>query len=64
MHFELYRARRGLFVRTQWRWRLRAANGHVIADSGEGYNNRGDALAAIVLVQGSSKAHVVGGGVL
>ena len=45
MRFELYRARRGLLRRTQWRWRLIASNGRIIATGGEGYNNRRDALA-------------------
>lgn len=42
MIFEIYRQRRGLFRRTQWAWRLRAANGRILAVSGEGYNNRAD----------------------
>lgn len=29
-----------------WRWRLKAANGRVIADSGEGYGDRRGALRA------------------
>ena len=33
-HFHRYRDRRG-----QWRWRFVAANGRIIADSGEGYNS-------------------------
>ena len=27
-----------------WRWRVRAANGHILADSGEGYKNRLDCV--------------------
>lgn len=51
MRFVLYRARRGLLLRTQWRWRLVARNGRTIATSGEGYNNRKDALSAIVSIR-------------
>lgn len=40
----------------QWRWRLRAANGRIIAESGEGYHNRADCEAAIALVKQSSLA--------
>jgi uncharacterized protein YegP (UPF0339 family) len=40
----------------QWRWRLRAANRRVIAESGESYHNRDDCLAAIALVKGSGQA--------
>ncbi|MGX7896909.1 YegP family protein [Tsuneonella sp. HG222] len=47
MTFEIYRARRGLLLRPQWCWRLRARNGRIVATSGEGYNNRGDAVAMI-----------------
>ena len=37
MHIEVFRDRRG-----HWRWRLRAANGRIIAVPGEGYVNRAD----------------------
>ena len=42
----------------QYRWRLVAANGRRIADSGEGYNNKADCLAAIALVKGSANAPI------
>lgn len=42
----------------QWRWRLRAANNKIIADSGEGYNNEADCLAGINLVKSSKDAPV------
>ena len=42
----------------EWRWRLRAANNRIIADSGEGYHNRQDCLHAITLVKGSKDAPV------
>jgi uncharacterized protein YegP (UPF0339 family) len=44
--------------RNEWRWRLRAANGRIIAESGESYRNREDCLAAITLVKGSGQAPV------
>ncbi len=39
--FEIYRDNRG-----EYRWRLRAPNGLVIADSGEGYATRSNAKRA------------------
>lgn len=42
----------------EWRWSLRAANGRKIADSGEGYKNKGDCADAIDLVKGSTVAPV------
>lgn len=30
----------------QWHWRLRAANGHIIADGAEGYSRKGNVLRA------------------
>lgn len=41
-----------------WRWRLRAGNNRIIADSGESYHNKSDCLAAIELVKGSKNAPV------
>ena len=52
--FELYRDNDGEF-----RWRLRARNGRVIASSGEGYKNKADAEHAIGLVKNASAATVV-----
>ncbi|WP_417256236.1 YegP family protein [Celeribacter halophilus] len=48
MHYNLYRDSRG-----EWRWQLRAGNYKVIADSGEGYVNKSDALNGISLVKQS-----------
>ena len=45
-------------VTGQWRWRLRAANHRIIAESGESYHNRADCEAAINLVKGSAHAPV------
>lgn len=51
MYFYLYRD-----VNNQWRWNLHAANGYKIANSGEGYFNKADCIAAINLVKGSGFA--------
>ena len=42
MRFEVYRDKAG-----EYRWRLLAANGQIVADSGEGYTRREDAHRAI-----------------
>lgn len=42
MKFELYRDKKGL-----WRWRLKANNGRIIADSAEGYSRRAAALKGV-----------------
>ena len=42
----------------RWRWRLRAANGRIIADSAEGYMNKQDCWDAITIVKGSASAPV------
>lgn len=34
----------------EWRWRLRAANKKVLADSGEGYKNKKDCLEALAMI--------------
>ncbi len=36
---DVYRDRR-----REWRWRLKASNGRILADSGEGYRRRGSAV--------------------
>ena len=51
MRFELYRGAKG-----EWRWRLRARNGEVIAESGEGYVRREDCEHGIALVRQSAEA--------
>lgn len=42
----------------QWRWQLKAANGRIVANSGEGYHNEKDCMSAIQLVKGSATAPV------
>ena len=44
--FEVYKDKAG-----EWRWRLRASNGKIIGDSGEGYKNKQDCLHGIELVK-------------
>jgi uncharacterized protein YegP (UPF0339 family) len=53
MYYEVYHDAQSL-----WRWRLKAANNRIIADSGQGYHNRQDCLDGIQLVQSSSGASV------
>jgi len=43
----------------EWRWRLVAANGRIIADSVEGYKHEADCLDDIRLVKHSKDAPVV-----
>ncbi len=42
----------------QWRWRLMAGNNRNVANSGEGYHNRQDCLAAIELIKNSKDTPV------
>lgn len=42
----------------QWRWRLKADNGRIIADSGESYYNKQDCLQAVTLVKSSNSSPV------
>ncbi len=43
----------------EWRWRLNAADGRIIADSGQGYEHLSDCLDDIRLVKNSKDAPVV-----
>ena len=47
MKFELFRT-----SAKQWRWRLRAANGKIIANSGESYRRKCDCLTGLFRVRG------------
>ena len=51
MKFEIYRDESG-----EWRWRLKAVNGLIIAVSGEGYVNKEDCRAGCMLVKGCGNA--------
>ncbi|HEY4583525.1 MAG TPA: DUF1508 domain-containing protein [Lysobacter sp.] len=53
MKFEIYRSGSNL-LSLQWRWRLVAANGEIIADSAEGYVSKFDCEYAIGLVRATS----------
>nr|WP_315871128.1 DUF1508 domain-containing protein [Trichocoleus desertorum] len=53
MSYFIYKDAQGL-----WRWRLRASNHKIIADSAESYHNKQDCLAGIDLVKGSKDAPV------
>jgi uncharacterized protein YegP (UPF0339 family) len=50
-YFDLYRDSRG-----EYRWRFRASNGRIIADSAEGYVHRSDCEAAIRLLKSEGPA--------
>jgi len=34
-------------ARREWRWRLKASNGRIVADSGEGYRRRASVYEAV-----------------
>ena len=53
MYYYLYKDVAGF-----WRWTLYAGNNRKIANSGEGYHNKSDAVGAINLVKASSAAPV------
>lgn len=42
--------------RGEWRWRLRADNGKIVADSGEGYKAESDCLHGIEIVKKEAPA--------
>ena len=44
--------RRGLHSVPQWRWRYRATNGKVLAQSSEGYHDRSDCIKRALQVVG------------
>lgn len=55
-YYDLYVDRSGF-----WRWRyVSGSNGKIIADSGEGYINKSDALHGIALMKGSTNAPIRG----
>ena len=55
MRFEVYQQRSlsSLAIGGQWRWRLRAGNGEIIAQ-GEGYTTRQNCLHAISLIKSTT----------
>ncbi len=46
MKWEIYKD-----VNKQWRWRLKAANGKIVADSAEAYNHKGDCMRMVDLIR-------------
>jgi uncharacterized protein YegP (UPF0339 family) len=54
MIYQIYKDAKG-----EWRWRLIAANGRVIASSTEGYQSKQDCLNDIELVKQSGSAPVI-----
>lgn len=55
LKFEIYQD-----AGSEYRWRLKAANGRVIATSGEGYQAKADCRNAIALIKrGASSASIV-----
>lgn len=51
--YEMYKDTAG-----EWRWRLRATNGKIVA-SGESYKNKADCKSAIDLIKNTSDSLVV-----
>lgn len=47
-HFEIYKDTRG-----EWRWRLRARNGRIVADSAEGYASKRNVTRAVTDMRGA-----------
>jgi uncharacterized protein YegP (UPF0339 family) len=45
-------------AKKEWRWKLKAANGRIVADSGEGYKNLQDCLDEIDRVKDSKNSPV------
>jgi uncharacterized protein YegP (UPF0339 family) len=54
MKFHIYKDYKG-----EWRWRLKAANGRVLADSGESYTTKQKCHEGVELVRGASGSPVV-----
>ena len=54
MTYEYYKDKKG-----EWRWRLVAANGRILADSGEGYKSEKECKDDINRVKNSKDAPVV-----
>lgn len=53
MKYELYQVKSGAQI-NQWRWRLKAANGQIIA-SGESYINKTDCQVAVGMVMDTNR---------
>ncbi len=46
MYYEIYKDKAG-----EWRWRLKARNGRIVANSGEGYKRKSSALKMIMKIK-------------
>lgn len=55
-HFEIYQDTSG-----DWRWRLRAANGRIVADSAEGYASKRNAKRAVMSTLDATESALIGG---
>ena len=55
-HFEIYADTAG-----QWRWRLRAVNGRIVADSAEGYASKRNAKRAVMSTFDAVESALIGG---
>ncbi len=51
MHFWFYKDTKG-----EWRWSFKGDNNKILADSGEGYQNRVDCIDAIRLIKNGAAA--------
>lgn len=54
MTYQIYTDARG-----EYRWRLKAANGNILADSGEGYTTKANCQNGINSVKASSGSPIV-----
>lgn len=54
MQYEYYQSAKN----NEWYWRLSASNGKIVADGGQGYDNKADCLHGIALVKKSATAKV------
>lgn len=54
MKFHVYKDYKG-----EWRWRLKAANGKIVADSAEGYSSKQGCQHGVELVKGTTNIPVV-----
>lgn len=56
---EIYKSRRVLKRRREWRWRFVAGNGKRLANGGEGYANLGELLDALARVIGVARGDLL-----
>lgn len=54
MKYEIYQDKRG-----EWRWRLKAANGKILAVSSEGYVDRYDCAKCLITVKNAIDVPVI-----